>query len=106
VTDAELYATCGSAQVGAASTNQFGSTAAIWFGTAESFVPLSSYLPPEYYASVATSVAAANGVYYVGGYAFRSGGTDAVLWVGIPAPPSAVVFLCAGAALTVWRPRR
>jgi hypothetical protein len=105
VTYASLEATCGSAQVGAASHAQFGSTAAIWLGTPESFVALSPYLPPEYYASVATSVAQANGVYYVGGYAFRSGGTDAVLWVGIPAPGS-LVLLCACAGLAACRRRR
>lgn len=105
VTYADLTATCGSAQVGSASTNEFGGTAAIWFGTPGSFVPLAPYLPPNYYASIATSVAELNGTFYVGGYAVNSitSFEEAILWVGVPEPASALVL---GAGLWLRRRRR
>jgi hypothetical protein len=94
-----LYATVGSAQVGWANTYQYGLTAGIWFGTAESFIPLAPYLPPGYGSSSATSIAELNGTYYIGGYAYRIGTLDreAFLWVGqVPAPGAGAVLLGAG----------
>jgi hypothetical protein len=101
-----LYGTCGSAQAGVANTFQLGITAGVWFGTPESFAPLSPYLPPGYVNSVATSISFHDGLYYIGGYAdnFATFFTEAVMWVGIPAPGSALVL--AAAAGTGLRRRR
>jgi hypothetical protein len=79
----QLFATCGSAQVGILN----GGQAAIWFGTATSVVNLHSFLPASYYLSFATCVHEKNGTFYVGGWARQSSGTpqEAFLWVGTPA---------------------
>jgi hypothetical protein len=89
-----LYATCGSAQVGVLN----GLDAAIWFGTAGSVIDLHSFLPPGYSYSVATSVSDSNGIFYVGGWAYRSGGPsqEAFLWVGVPAPSGLAALSIAG----------
>jgi hypothetical protein len=100
-----LYATCGSAQVGTANTIQYGFTAGIWFGTPESFVALGQFLPARFGISFATSVAEANGMYYVGGYAqnLDTFQYEAFLWVGtVPGPGAAGALLFAG----VWAARR
>jgi hypothetical protein len=88
-----LYATCGSAQVGTLN----GLDAAIWFGTPQSVVNLHSLLPSSYYFSIATSVYESNGLFYVGGWAARSGGPseEAFLWVGVPAPSGAPALVFA-----------
>jgi hypothetical protein len=99
-----LNATCGSAQVGAASTFQYGWSAGIWFGTAQSFVPLAPYLPAGFYSSVAYGVTFHNGLYYVVGEASEQGLSRAILWVGIPAPGAAAALAAAG--LLAFRPRR
>ncbi|MEX2218168.1 MAG: hypothetical protein WD749_05355 [Phycisphaerales bacterium] len=77
-----LRATTGSVQGGWANMVQTGFTAAVWFGTAESFTPLPS--PPGYFAPSATCVAELNGTIYVGGNAFspETGTLQAFLWVG------------------------
>jgi hypothetical protein len=98
----KLLATCGSAQVGITGSGLTGIFAGIWFGTAESHVSLHEFLPAgQYFESYATSIAEANGVYYVGGYARRpGGGTEAVMWVGIPSPGTAGLLAAAGLLAT------
>ena len=84
--------------LGKANIPGLGNTAGIWFGTADSFVPLAPFLPSVYYQSVATCVAEANGVFYVGGYATTTASPshdEAFLWVGVPAPASMAAFLLA-----------
>lgn len=99
-----LLATCGSAQVGYASTNLHGVTAGDWFGTPESFVPLAPFLPPGYGQSIAPSVAFDGSQYLVGGYArnLATNRDEAFLWIGVPGPGSAAVLIGAGA----WAVRR
>jgi hypothetical protein len=105
VTAAEIFGMCPGAQVGQAVTND-GGVAAIWFGTAESFTPLNAYLPPNYYASGATSVCEYNGMFYVGGWAYNSdtGREEAFVWVGVPEP--APFALLAAFGLVASRRRR
>jgi hypothetical protein len=107
VTAAQLYGTCGSAQVGQAVTN-FGGAAAIWFGTAESFTPLNFYLPPNYRASGATSVCESNGMFYVGGWAINSdtGREEGFVWVGVPEPAPLALFVAFTLAASRRRPTR
>jgi hypothetical protein len=102
-----LMATCGSAQVGDANIIGFGNVAGIWFGTAASFINLGQYLPPGYGESSATSVAFANGMYYVGGFAYPAGpgAAEAFLWVGIPAP-GGLALLGVAAGVAAHRRRR
>jgi hypothetical protein len=90
-----LMATCGTAQVGELD----GFDAAIWFGTPGSMVDLHTFLPSGYSYSIATSVYESNGVFYVGGWAARSGGPseEAFLWVGVPAPSGLAALSIAGA---------
>jgi hypothetical protein len=104
----ELLATCGVAQAGWANTAQFGITAGVWFGSAQSFVALGGLLPSNYGLSQATSIAEANGVVYVGGWAENNltGQREAVLWTGaVPAPGAAAVLVFAG-VFTVRRAAR
>jgi hypothetical protein len=101
-----LYGTCGSAQVGYA--NLAGHNGAgVWFGTAESFVSLAAFLPAGYFQSVATCVAEANGVFYVGGYATNSvtHNDEAFMWVGVPGP-GASMWVAAGLLAMRRRIRR
>jgi hypothetical protein len=99
-----LYGTCGSAQVGYASFGGVNS-AAIWFGSSQNFVSLP--LPAGYFQSVATCVAEANGIFYVGGYATTSVNPhdEAFMWVSVPGPGSACVAFC-GSVLSLRRRRR
>ncbi|MBX3378392.1 MAG: hypothetical protein KF678_15470 [Phycisphaeraceae bacterium] len=89
-------ATCGSAQVGWMNSVGLGSAgvrAVIWFGTAESVMDLSQFLPPGYGQSIATCVEERNGVFTVGGYV-RYGTTDqAFVWTGVPAPGTTMVLI-------------
>jgi uncharacterized protein (TIGR03382 family) len=101
----ELNATTALAQVGESGDPLLQSyEAAIWFGSAESWVGLGRFLPPGYGQSVATSVSFADGLFYVGGYArkFSTGRFEAILWTGIPTPGTASVLLAAG----LWASRR
>jgi hypothetical protein len=103
-----LRATVGFAQAGWANTYQYGLTAGVWFGTAESFVPLAPFLPPGYSNSSATSIAELDGTLYVGGYAYRSGTLDreAFLWIGqIPSPGAAATLALAIVASAARRRR-
>ena len=99
--DSELLATCGAAQAGV-----LNGRAAVWFGNAASVVDLHALLPPEYYFSIALSVHESQGIFYVGGWAERSGGpaSEAFLWVGVPEPASFAALFCA-ATLVVRRRR-
>jgi hypothetical protein len=98
--NSRLYATCGTAQVGVWN----GDKAAIWFGTAQSAMSLHDFLPPEYGFSRAWSVYEANGLFYVGGDALHSSGrTEAFLWIGIPAPSTALLL---GTSLVFFTRRR
>jgi hypothetical protein len=95
----EMYATCGSAQVGYMSSPSFGGggiRAAIWFGTAESIFDLSQFLPAGYGQSIATCVEERDGVFTVGGYV-RYGSVDqAFVWTGVPAPSTLLPLGVAG----------
>lgn len=95
-------ATCGSAQVGWMNSVGLGSAgvrAVIWFGTAESVMDLSQFLPPGYGQSIATCVEERNGVFTVGGYV-RYGFTDqAFVWIGVPGPGTLVPLVGAGLLL-------
>jgi hypothetical protein len=101
-----LNATCGSAQVGWMNSSSFGGgvRAAIWFGTAGSVHDLSQYLRPGHSQSVATCIEERNGIYTIGGYAMYDGVDQAFVWIGVPAPGTAVVM--AGAGLVAIRRRR
>jgi hypothetical protein len=93
---ASLAATTGPIQVGYANLFGSGITAGVWFGTASSFIPLQSYLPPGYAYSAATCVAELNGTCYVGGYAVNAvtGNREGFLWVGtVPAPGTGAVSI-------------
>jgi hypothetical protein len=89
-----LAATCGTAQAGQLN----GFSAAVWFGTPQSVVNLHAFLAPEYVYSVATSVYEQSGLFYVGGWAYRSGGPsqEAFLWVGVPCPSSLALLSWTG----------
>lgn len=104
VTAATLYATCGTAQVGQAVTTD-GGVAAIWFGTADSFMPLNRLLPGNYIASGATSICESDGLFYVGGWAINAitDREEGFVWIGVP-EPAAPLFVCS--ILLVWRRRR
>jgi hypothetical protein len=98
----QLYATCGSAQVGILN----GGHAAIWFGTPGSVIDLHSLLPSVYYYSVAYSVYEQNGTFYVGGAAMQANhGSEAFLWVGTVPAPSSLVLLGGAGAILAWRRR-
>jgi hypothetical protein len=101
-----LFATCGIAQAGYANIGGV-ITAGVWFGTAESFVRLDTYLPQGvYYESVATSVSVADGMLYVGGYAANAGNSyrEAYVWVApVPGPPGIHLLVAAGALAVRWR---
>jgi hypothetical protein len=90
----ELLATCGTAQAGITGSGLTGVFAGVWFGTPESHISLHASLPAGQFAeSYATSIAELDGVYYVGGYARRpGGGTEAILWVGVPSPGAAALL--------------
>ncbi|MBX3376421.1 MAG: hypothetical protein KF678_05395 [Phycisphaeraceae bacterium] len=100
-------ATCGSAQVGWMNSVGLGSAgvrAVIWFGTAESVMDLSQFLPPGYGQSIATCVEESNGVFTVGGYVRYGFNDQAFVWVGVPGPGTLVPL--AGAGLLLAHPRR
>lgn len=95
----EIYGTCGVAQVGVAGVSGVAS-AGVWFGSAESYVPLHQFLPSQYLWSNAQAVEYRDGRYWVVGSARRASGEyDAVLWIGVPAPPSAALLFLTGVAL-------
>jgi hypothetical protein len=103
-----INATCGSAQVGYMNSVSFGPgagiRAAIWFGTAESVFDLSQFLPAGYGQSIATCVEERDGIFTVGGYV-QYGFTDqAFVWVGVPAPGTALVVIAPG--ILAFRRRR
>jgi hypothetical protein len=104
----QIAATCGSAQVGYVNSANFGAgqgvRAAIWFGTAESVLDLSQFLPAGHGTSIATCIEERNGVYTIGGYVRYGFEDQAFVWVGVPAPGTAVVM--AGAGLIAIRRRR
>ncbi len=97
-----LYGTCGNAQVGNANLPGLGNTAGVWFGTADSFVPLAPFLPPGYFQSTATCIAESNGTFYVGGYAtsIATGQDEAFMWVGVPGPGPMTILLLAAPLAT------
>jgi hypothetical protein len=68
------------------------SRAALWTGTAASFVNLHSFLPSNYYYSTAYGVyhaGGAGGTTYVVGSAYNTttSRTEAVMWTSVPPPP-------------------
>ncbi|MFN0131784.1 MAG: hypothetical protein ACKVW3_04505 [Phycisphaerales bacterium] len=85
-----LHATTGTAQVGWSNVPGFSSPqAGVWFGTPESFIRLSAFLPPGFGGeSIATSIIEDGGRYIVGGFADGPNGQHhAFLWTrDIPAP--------------------
>jgi hypothetical protein len=89
-------------QVGAAGFG-FGDAAALWQGSAASFVNLSSFLPANYGNAGASGVYSTAADVWVGGYAFNTTTStyQAIVWHNtIPAPGSSLVLACAvGAAL-------
>jgi hypothetical protein len=104
--NSEANATNGLAQVGASGDPLLQSyEAALWFGTAQSWVGLGRFLPAGYGQSVATSVSFADGLFYVGGYArnFTTGRFEAMLWTGIPGPGTGAAMLTAAGW---WAARR
>jgi hypothetical protein len=101
--DSVLNATTGSVQVGELSISV--THAAIWFGSASSFLDLHQFLPPGYGSSEARAVFQDGGTIVVGGVALRNGFPQAVVWVGtIPGPP--VVAPLGWAAVIAARRRR
>jgi hypothetical protein len=100
----ELHATCGSAQVGLAPSLEFGNTAAIWFGTAESCTPLAPFVPAGYANASPSAVWFDGSRYFVAGTVNVESTTHAFLMVGIPAPSSAAAL--ALASLFAARRRR
>jgi hypothetical protein len=102
-----MNATCGSAQVGYLSSVSFGAgmRAAIWFGTPESVMDLAQFLPPGHIQSAAFCIEERNGVFTVGGFA-RYGEIDqAFVWVGVPAPNSAIILTLSGSFVLPRRRR-
>ena len=99
--------TNGAAQVGSAGDVIWGNTAAVWFGSAASYVPLAQFLPAgQYFQSEAFAVSTFNGQYYVSGFASRTSDhvSEAFLWVGVPGPGG--LALLAGAGLLASLSRR
>lgn len=89
------YATCGSAQVGTCNVPGLGGLrACIWFGSSDSFLNLSQFLPPGYSDSAATCVEFVNGSYTIGGWALRisTNQPEAFIWKGVPAPGTMLVL--------------
>jgi len=83
----------------------FGGHAALWRGTAESFVDLNAFLPPGYSGSGANAVWEHDGHLYVAGAAALIGSdtSEAFLWIGpVPGPGSWPLLVAAG----VWANRR
>ncbi len=60
--------------------------AALWSGTAESWVNLHTLLPGTYSGSEATGISMHEGVITISGRAFTSGGSVAMLWTNRPTP--------------------
>jgi hypothetical protein len=77
------------------------SRAALWTGTAASFVNLHSFLPSNLYTSTATGVYRAGGITYVCGYGFNTttNRTEALLWTSVP-PCGSADFNCDGDVAT------
>jgi hypothetical protein len=92
-----LAATIGFAQVGSSSVPGYAfEHAGIWFGTAASFVDLNQFLPAGYGESHANCIQEWNGQLLVGGWASRTGATEAFVWVLAPAPGTGAVLLLGG----------
>lgn len=92
-----LYGTTGTAQVGWSNVPGFSSPqAGVWFGTPESFVRLSAFLPQGFGGeSIATCIIEDSGRYIVGGFADGPNGQHhAFLWTrDVPAPGTVALLL-------------
>ena len=89
----------GGQQVGTATVGPNGlEHAALWSGTAASWVDLHSFLPPGYTVSEAFGIWHSGNVTYVVGYGFNTAVMhfEALMWVS---PPEAAVWTNLGAAL-------
>ena len=108
--DSGVYGTNGEYQVGSVYPPgvNFGGHAALWHGTAESFVDLNAFLPAGYSGSGAAAVWEYDGHLYIAGVAALIGSdtSEAFLWIGpVPGPGSALPLLAAG-GWAGWRRRR
>jgi hypothetical protein len=84
--------TNGAAQVGFVNVVG-GNHAALWLGSAASFIDLHAFLPAAYSTSEATSVTIDNGRLVIGGYASTGGLSEAFIWVAVPTPATAAPLL-------------
>ncbi len=98
----------GGVQVGAAyAVAGFRPTAALWQGTAESFVDLHQFAPSEYLGSVANSVFRTQSEILVAGYGTDSSGRQrALMWTQAVPEPGTVSLLAVGVAALVRMRRR
>jgi hypothetical protein len=103
--DSQAYGACDTGAVGYVNFGGHGEVPAAWLGPDLTYQALP--LPAGYINGYATSVEFFNGQYYIGGYLNHGilTNNEAFLWVGVPAPPSAVALLTMAGVLAARRRR-
>jgi hypothetical protein len=103
--ESEVLGTNGSRQAGSVYNVSVpgSSRAAVWAGTADSFVNLHDFLPAGYRSSSATGIDAEGNVY--GSAVTTGGGSHLFVWRPVPEPSAAFALAAAGAAGLLRRRR-
>jgi hypothetical protein len=99
------YATSEGRQVGYVIMPNGEPRAALWTGTADSWVDLSTFLPAGYLSSSALAIWSDSNFLYVAGYGTTIAGErdEALLWMRPVPAPSALAVLAAGGWITMRR---